>query len=202
MSLWRGEPLVLASKSKVRKQILEAAGIPIAAKPANIDERAIESSKAKSASGRAVALLLAREKALEVAKRTLNRVVLGADQTLALGERRFSKPSTLDAAREQLAALAGQTHELHSAIAVVREGAVAFEIVVTTHLTMRPLSKEFIDAYLAAAGERVSSSVGAYQLEGLGVHLFERIEGDHFSILGMPLIPLLTYFRSVGQVLA
>jgi septum formation protein len=202
MSLWRGEPLILASKSKVRKKILEAAGIPVAAEPSNIDERAIESSKAKAARAGAVALLLAREKALEVAQRNLSRVVLGADQTLALGERRFSKPPTLDAAREQLTALAGKTHDLHSAIAIVREGAVAFEMVVTAHLTMRPLSREFIDVYLATAGERVSSSVGAYQLEGLGVHLFERVEGDHFSILGMPLIPLLSYFRSTGQVVS
>jgi septum formation protein len=200
MSLWRGEPLVLASKSAVRWQVLEAAGIPVEINPANIDERAVEQSKAKSAAAKDVALLLAREKALEVAERMLKRTVLGADQTLALGERRFSKPPTLDAARDQLAILAGKTHELHSAIAVVQEGAVAFETVVTARLTMRPLSNEFIDAYLAAAGGRVSTSVGAYQLEGLGVQLFERIEGDHFTILGMPLMPLLAYFRSAGLV--
>jgi len=200
MSLWRGEPLVLASKSTVRRQVLEAAGIPIVIDPANIDERALELSKGKSAGAKDVALLLAREKALEVAKRRLDTVILGADQTLALGERRFSKPPTLDAARDQLAVLAGKTHELHSALAIVREGKVTFETVVTARLSMRPISKEFIEAYLAAAGERVSLSVGAYQLEGLGVHLFERIEGDHFTILGMPLMPLLAYFRSAGLV--
>jgi len=200
MSLWRGEPLVLASKSAVRRQVLEAAGIPVEVDPANIDERGIEQSKAKSANAKNVALLLAREKALDVAQRKLTKTVLGADQTLALGERRFSKPPTADAAREQLVTLAGKTHELHSAIAVVEEGAVAFETVVTARLTMRPLSREFIDAYLRAAGERVSTSVGAYQLEGLGVQLFERIEGDHFTILGMPLMPLLAHFRSAGRV--
>ncbi len=202
MSLWRAEPLVLASKSSVRRALLEAAGIPVVIEPARIDERAIESSKAAFASAKDVALLLAREKALEVAGRKSKSIVLGADQTLALGDRRFSKPANALAAREQLKALAGKTHELHAALALARDGDIAFETVVTARLTMRPLSKDFLDAYLAAAADRVSSSVGAYQLEGLGVHLFERIEGDHFTILGLPLLPLLAYFRSAGLVVS
>lgn len=199
-SLWRGEPLVLASKSATRKAVLEAAGVPVIIDPADINERAVESEKAALAGAREVALLLAREKALETAKRHPNAVVLGADQTLALGERRFSKPPSLQAARDQLAALAGKTHELHAGVAIVRGGKVVFEAVSTARLTMRPLSSAFIDTYLEAAGERVRASVGVYQLEGLGVHLFDRIEGDHFTILGMPLIPLLAYFRAVGLV--
>jgi len=200
MSLWRAEPLVLASKSSIRRALLEAAGIPLTIEPAAIDERAIESSKAASASAADVALLLAREKALEVARRRSKSTVLGADQTLALGARRFSKPANALAAREQLKALAGKTHELHAAVAVAQGGEIVFETLATARLTVRPLSESFLDAYLAAAGERVSSSVGAYQLERLGVHLFERVEGDHFTILGLPLLPLLAYFRSAGLV--
>ena len=200
MSLWRAEPLVLASKSSVRRALLEAAGIPLTIEPAAIAERAIESSKAASASAANVALLLAREKALEVARRRSKSTVLGADQTLALGARRFSKPANALAAREQLKVLSGKTHELHAAVAVAQGGEIVFETVATARLTVRPLSESFLDAYLAAAGERVSSSVGAYQLERLGVHLFERVEGDHFTILGLPLLPLLAYFRSAGLV--
>jgi septum formation protein len=200
MSLWLAAPLVLASKSSVRRALLEAAGIPLVIEPAAVDERAVESSKAASASAARVASLLAREKALEVAARKSKSTVLGADQTLALGERRFSKPASAEAAREQLKALAGKTHELHSAVAVAKGGDILFETVVTARLTMRPLSDGFLDAYLTAAGAGVSSSVGAYQLERAGVHLFERIEGDHFTILGLPLLPLLAYFRSAGLV--
>ncbi len=202
MSLWRAEPLVLASKSSVRRALLEAAGIPVEVEPARVDERAVESSKAVSAGAKDVALLLAREKALEVAGRKGKSIVLGADQTLAQGKRRFSKPANALAAREQLQALAGKTHELHAAVALVRGGDVMFETVATARLTMRPLSEAFLDAYLAAAGDRVSASVGAYQLERAGVHLFERIEGDHFTILGLPLLPLLAYFRSAGLVVS
>ena len=202
MSLWRAEPLVLASKSSVRRALLEAAGIPVEVEPARVDERAVESSKAVSAGAKDVALLLAREKALEVAGRKGKSIVLGADQTLAQGARRFSKPADALAAREQLQALAGKTHELHAAVALVRGGDVMFETVATARLTMRPLSEAFLDAYLAAAGDRVSASVGAYQLERAGVHLFERIEGDHFTILGLPLLPLLAYFRSAGLVVS
>ena len=202
MSLWRAEPLVLASTSSVRRTLLEAAGIPVEIEPARIDERAVESSKAASESAKGIASLLAREKALEVAGRKSKSIVLGADQTLALGQRRFSKPADAFAAREQLKLLAGKTHELHAAVAVAQNGKVVFETGATARLTVRPLSESFLDAYLAAAGSRVLSSVGAYQLEGQGVHLFERIEGDHFTIMGLPLLPLLAYFRSAGLVVS
>ncbi len=200
MSLWHGEPLILASKSEVRRGLLVAAGIPVVVDPSGLDERSVETSKADVGAGpEAIALLLAREKALAVARRRAG-FVLGADQILALGPRRFSKPASLAAAREQLAALAGKTHALHSAVAVADGHKIVFETVGTARLTMRPLSKDFLDSYLADAGERVIASVGAYQLESLGVHLFERIEGDHFTILGLPLLPLLAFFRKAGLV--
>ena len=121
--------------------------------------------------------------------------MVGADQTLALGHRLFNKPDGRAAAAEQIRALAGQTHELHSAIAVVLDGEIVFETVAVARMSMRPLDDDAIRAYLDQAGEAVTSSVGAYQLEGLGVHLFEAIEGDHFTILGLPLLPLLAFFR-------
>jgi len=190
---------MLASKSKVRRTLLEAAGIPVEIDSADIDERAAEAPHA-GASPENVALLLAREKALAVARRRPGLLVLGADQTLALGSRRFSKPATIASAREQLASLSDKTHALHSGLAVARDGKILFETVATARLTMRALSNDTLDAYLSAAGERILGSVGAYQLEGLGVHLFEKIEGDHFTVLGLPLLPLLGFFRREGML--
>lgn len=198
MSLWRGDPLVLASKSEVRGNLLAAAAIPFAVDPAQIDERGIEAANEKLSPSN-TALLLAREKALVVSRRR-DDIVLGADQTLALDERRYTKPVDIDSARTQLKSLAGQTHALHSAAAVARGNDILFETVSTARLTMRPLSDASLDAYLAAAGDRVTRSVGGYQLEGVGVHLFEKIEGDHFTVLGLPLLPLLAYFRKAGML--
>ena len=196
MGLWlAADPLVLASASAVRRHLLEAAGIPVEVNPASLDERSVEAS-VPSNNPSAVAALLAREKALRVAATVGGRLVVGADQTLALGERRFDKPEDRAAARAQLQALSGRTHELHAAVAVARNGAVLFEHVAVARLTMRPLSDPFLDRYLDAAGAAVTASVGGYQLEALGVHLFERIEGDHFTILGLPLLPLLAYLRA------
>jgi septum formation protein len=200
MSLWRAEPLILASKSQVRRRLLEAAGIPVVIDPANIDERGIETAHGNSAPD-AVAQLLAREKALAVARQKKG-IVLGADQTLALGQRRFSKPVSPEAAGEQLKALAGNTHALHSALALAQDGRIVFETTQTAKMSMRPLSDDFVAAYLKEAGDRVKTSVGAYQLEGLGIHLFEKIEGDHFTVLGMPLPPLLAFFRKQGWVVS
>lgn len=200
MGLWLGPaPLVLASGSAVRRQLLEAAGIPVEVRPASLDERTIEAA-APSDNPSGVAALLARAKGLRVAKDVPGRLVVGADQTLALGNRRFDKPAGRAAARAQLRALAGQTHELHAAVAVARGADVLFEHVAVARLTMRPLSDTFLDRYLDAAGATVTASVGGYQLEALGVHLFERIEGDHFTILGLPLVPLLAYLRIEGSL--
>ena len=198
MPLWlAGEPLVLASKSASRHAILRDAGIPVAVEPADIDERAIEQRRAEQDAGE-LAAVLAREKARVVAARRPGRLVLGADQTLALGERRFSKPADRAGARRQLAALRGQTHELHSAVALVRGSSVLFEHREVARLTMRSFSDPFLEAYLDAAGAAVTASVGAYQLEKVGIQLFERIEGDHFTILGLPVLPLLEFLRSAG----
>jgi septum formation protein len=200
MGLWlAAAPLVLASASVVRRLLLEAAGIPLEIRVASLDERAVESS-APSNNPFAVAALLAREKALRVAAKVPGRLVVGADQTLALGDQRFDKPGDRAAARAQLQALAGRTHALHAAVAVARDGQALFEHVAVARLTMRPLTDVFLDRYLDAAGAAVTASVGAYQLEALGVHLFERIEGDHFTILGLPLLPLLAYLRAEGSL--
>jgi len=196
MTLWRGpNPLILASQSRARKILLAGAGIEFEAIPSDIDERAIQQTSKVSAPGE-VATLLAREKALWVAQRRGGHYVIGADQTLALGERLFNKPADRKQALAQLMMLAGRSHELHSAVAVAQDGKILFQHVAVARLTMRRMSEADIASYLDAAGDVVTSSVGAYQLEGLGVHLFERIEGDHFTILGLPLLPLLDFLRS------
>jgi septum formation protein len=198
MTMWRGtKPLILASQSPARQALLANAGIAFEAIPAELDELAMQLASALSAPGE-IAALLARDKALFVSANHRDRFVVGADQTLILGERLFSKPAGRAQAAAQLRALAGQSHELHSAVAVVRDDEVVFEHVSNARMTMRPLDDNAISAYLDAAGAAVTTSVGAYQLEGLGVHLFERIEGDHFTILGLPLLPLLKFLRSQG----
>jgi septum formation protein len=196
MTLWRGKhSLILASNSRARQALLANAGINFEVVPAEIDERAVQQASGLTAPD-AIAALLAREKALAVSMVHAGSFVVGADQTLALGERLFSKPAGRAQAAEQLRALAGHRHELHSAVAVVRDGKILFADVSIARMTMRPLGEAEIATYLDCAGDSVTSSVGAYQLEGLGVHLFERIEGDHFTILGLPLLPLLAFLRS------
>jgi septum formation protein len=200
--LWlAAHPLVLASRSRVRRALLEAAGIPIELIAPDLDERAVE-ARAGPLSATEAALLLARAKARSAATPAPGQFVLGADQTLALGDARFTKPADVDAAREQLRALSGRTHELCSAIAVAKDGQVIFSHCAVARMTMRSFSERFLDAYLEAAGSAVTTSVGAYQLETLGIHLFERIEGDHFTILGLPLIHLLGFLRREGCLAA
>jgi nucleoside triphosphate pyrophosphatase len=196
MTLWRGpSPLILASQSRTRQMLLANAGIDFETVPADIDERGLQQASRLTAPAE-VAALLAREKARWVSMRLSGHFVVGADQTLALGTRLFSKPHGRAQAAEQLYALAGRSHELHSAVAVARDGEILFESAAIAVMTMRRLAEAEIEAYLDEAGEAVTSSVGAYQLERLGVHLFERIEGDHFTILGLPLLPLLAFLRS------
>jgi septum formation protein len=196
MTLWRGnQPLILASQSRARQALLANAGIDFEAVAADIDERAVQQSCGLAGPGE-VAALLARAKALSVSQRQPGRFVVGADQTLALGTRIFNKPAGRAQAAEQLAALAGRRHELHSAVAVARDGEILFADTAMARMTMRQLGEAGIEAYLDEAGAAVMSSVGAYQLEGLGVHLFEHVDGDHFTILGLPLLPLLAFLRS------
>jgi nucleoside triphosphate pyrophosphatase len=201
MPIWlAASPLVLASKSKVRRSLLAAAGIPIDVQAAELDERAIEGGAATNEPSD-VARHLAREKALVVGRSHPQRLVLGADQVLALDGKRFTKPPDRTAARAQLRALSGRTHSLHSAVACVQNGVVAFEHVGVARLTMRTLSGEFLEAYLDAAVGAAMESVGAYQLEGLGSQLFERVEGDYFAILGLPLLEVLGFLRRHGSLL-
>jgi len=198
MSLWLAEqPLLLASRSVARRSLLEAAGIPTEASAVDLDERAIE-TRAGDRSPSQVANLLAEKKATAAAAQWPGRIVVGADQTLALDKLRFNKPHDRASARDQLRTLAGHPHELHSAVVVASDEDVLFECVQSARLTMRAMSDQFIETYLDAVGSRALTSVGSYQLEGLGIHLFERIEGDHFTILGLPLLPLLAFLRRIG----
>ena len=198
MTIWRGNhPLILASQSRARQSLLANAGIVFDAIAAEIDEREIQRASGLAAPGE-IASHLARQKALWVSSRHPNQIVIGADQTLALGKQLFSKPDGRAQAADQLRSLAGGSHELHSAVAVARDEKILFETVSVARMTMRQLSEAEINSYLDAAGAAVTTSVGAYQLEGLGIHLFERIEGDHFTILGLPLLPLLRFLRGEG----
>ncbi len=181
--------------------MLVAAGIPVETIAPELDERAVE-NRAGPLGATEAALLLAREKARCVRAPSPGQLVLGADQPLALGRARFTKPADVEAAREQLRALSGRTHELCSAIAVAKDGRVIFNHCEVARMTMRSLSDRFLDAYLQDAGEAVTTSVGAYQLEALGIHLFDRIEGDHFTILGLPLMQLLGFLRREGCLAA
>ncbi|WP_439407549.1 Maf family nucleotide pyrophosphatase [Bradyrhizobium sp. DASA03076] len=196
MGLWRGKtPLILASQSSARKMLLANAGLEFKAITADIDERGIQVAS-KLSNPREIGLLLAREKAKAVSTNHPGSYVIGADQTLALGDRLFNKPAGRTQALAHLRDLAGRTHELNSAVAVAHDGKILFEDVSIARMTMRQMTEAELSAYLDAAGEAVTTSVGAYQLEGLGIHLFERLEGDHFTILGLPLLPLLAFLRS------
>ncbi len=195
MALWLApQPLVLASRSDIRGKILAAAGLRFEIRPSQVDERSIE-AKSGVSDAAAVARNLARAKADAVAASLPGRLILGADQTLARGAKRFSKPADRGEAAEQLQALRGRTHELHSALALVRDQEAIFAFVDTARLAMRDFSDRFLNDYLDMAGDAAMSSVGSYQLEGIGIHLFERIEGDYFTILGLPLLPLLSFMR-------
>jgi septum formation protein len=196
MGLWLGKsPLILASQSSARKMLLANAGLEFEAVTADIDERGIQVTS-KLSNPREIGLLLAREKAKAVSANRPGSYVIGADQTLALGARLFDKPAGRAQAMTQLRDLAGNSHELNSAVAVAHDGRIVFEDVSVARMTMRQMTEAELSAYLDAAGDAVTTSVGAYQLEGLGIHLFERIEGDHFTILGLPLLPLLAFLRS------
>ncbi|HEY1363212.1 MAG TPA: Maf family protein [Xanthobacteraceae bacterium] len=198
MPLWLAEqPLMLASRSEIRLALLRNAGLPVEARAPDIDERSIERRAGKTGPGE-VAALLAREKARTIAGRHPARLVLGADQTLTLEDRRFSKPIDRAAAREQLGVLRGRTHELHTALALARDGKTVWEHREAARLTMREFSDAFLEAYLDRAGPAVTRSVGGYQLEGLGIQLLEHVDGDHFVILGLPLLALMSYLRQSG----
>jgi septum formation protein len=199
-SLWIGpvKP-VLASKSASRRLLLESAGIEVDVEAAAVDERRVERDFLDSGgAASALAAELARAKALDASARRPEAVCLGADQTLLLDDELFHKAADIEAAAQSLKRLAGRTHVLESAVCVARDGAVLFETKQRALMTMRALDDKAIQTYLDAAGPAVLSSVGAYQIEGLGIHLFEAIEGDQQTILGLPMLPLLQWLRSQG----
>lgn len=203
-SLWLAEvPLVLASGSTTRRDMLWAAGIPVETIKPGIDEREVEQPlRQEGASEDAIAGALACAKALAVSLANPERFVLGADQTLACEGVAHHKPADLAAARAQLAALSGRTHQLHSAFVLARNGEIVAEGMQSATLTMRPLSEAFIASYVATAGSAILSSVGGYQLEGLGGQLFETVESDHFTVLGLPLLAVLQALREQGLLLS
>ena len=193
--------LVLASQSATRMRLLKAAGIAFTAVAPSVDERAMEAPLVlRGGSPTEIAVALADAKAIDVSESEKDALVIGADQTLDCDGERWTKPPSLAVAHQQLARLSGRTHRLHSAVAVARNGRVAWRYHDSASLTMRPLSAAAIDAYLGEVGDAARTSVGAYQVEGPGIRLFERIDGDYFTILGLPLLPLLLYLRGEGAI--
>jgi septum formation protein len=195
--------LILASTSVTRQRLLRAAGLCFTAEAAHIDETSIvESLAAEKAKPRDVADVLAELKALKISNRHPRATVIGADQVLSLGTEMFQKPVDRDAARLQLLRLRGRTHVLSSAVCVARGGSVVWRLVEEARLTMRAFSDAFLDAYLVEAGEDILGSVGAYHVEGTGIQLFSKIEGNAFTIQGLPLLPLIDFLRTHGMVRA
>lgn len=196
--------MILASGSRTRADMLKAAGLKVHVQPAAVDEDEIKASfKASGGSAGEAAVALAELKAGRIAASAPpEAIVLGADQILTCEGQWFDKPPDREAARAQLRALAGKSHELHSAVVAFRGGARIWHHLAVSRLTMRPLSADAIERYLNAAGDDVLSSVGCYRIEGLGAHLFTRIEGDNFAILGLPLLPVLAFLRDQGVVQA
>lgn len=193
--------IVLASKSPARTAVLRAAGVPFETQVAGVDEGAVKAGLLAEGHGpREVADALAELKAIKVSRARPDDLVIGADQTLDLAGELFDKVETLAEARERLQLLRGKTHKLHSAVVVARGGEVIWREVPPAKLTMRDFSDAFIDSYLAARGEGILSSVGCYQLENEGVQLFSRIEGDYFTILGLPLMGLFDFLRLHGEL--
>ena len=190
---------VLATSSRTRIEMLRAAGLSFITQPADIDERSIAADPSIDAGNvEAAARVLAREKSLAVGRAWPGRLVVGVDQTLGCEGKSFNKPPNVEAAAAQIAQLEGKAHSLFSAVSVTRDGAVLFEHTGEARMHMSPLSVGAINRYLNLVGSKACASVGGYQLEGLGIQLFERIEGDHFTILGLPLLPLLGFLRSTG----
>jgi septum formation protein len=193
--------LVLASGSATRRAMLERAGLSVTIDPPDVDEGALKQDcRARGLSAGDTAMELAVAKARQVAPRHPGRIVLGADQMLECGGEWFDKPVDRAAAARQIACLSGRTHTLFSAIAAIRDGDVIWRRLESADLSVRSLSPEFIESYLDRIGDAVLNSVGGYQVEGLGIQLFDAIRGEHSTILGMPLIPLLGFLRDEGVI--
>lgn len=193
--------LVLASASPFRRALLENAGLVFEARAARIDERALEKPlEDAGAAPETVALALAEAKALDVARHFGDALVIGSDQTMSLGSRVYHKPKHMAEAAEHLLSLSGKTHRLNSAIVLVRGEEIVWRHVSSAQMSVRPLTAAFVERHLQRVGEKALSSVGAYQLEGEGIQLFEKIEGDYFTILGLPMLPLLSKLRELGTI--
>lgn len=193
--------LVLASGSRIRAELLKNAGLTFEVDPATVDERAVEAPLLEAGlCPEDLATILAEAKAQDVSERRPNDLVIGADQILAFDGERYTKPEDMEAARRQLLKFSGKTHELLSAVVIAKNGETLWRHLSVARLTMRPYGPEFVGRYLASVGDVALTSVGAYQLESRGIQLFERIEGDYFTILGLPLLPLLEELRNHGIV--
>ncbi|NRQ16255.1 Maf-like protein [Ensifer sesbaniae] len=193
--------LVLASASRFRRALLENAGLVFEAKAAKIDERALEKPLEEAGvAPETVALALAEAKARDVIRHFDDALVIGSDQTMSLGARVYHKPKDMAEAAQHLLSLSGKTHRLNSAIVLLRGEEVVWRHVSSAHMTVRPLTADFVRRHLERVGEKALSSVGAYQLEGEGIQLFEKIEGDYFTILGLPMLPLLAKLRELGTI--
>jgi septum formation protein len=197
--------IILASTSRARRAMLAAAGVPFTVEAADVDEPAIRKTLLAAGSAATppqIADALARAKAEDVSQRHKGSLVIGGDQVLALGTELLTKAKDEATARATLKKLRGKTHELHSAVALAADGKVLWTHTGTARLKMRDFSDAFLEEYLTRAGDRIGQSVGAYELEGLGVQLFDKIEGDYFTILGLPLLPLLAELRAQGMIAA
>jgi septum formation protein len=186
--------LVLASGSNIRRAILQSAGVEFEVIKSSVDEDAIKRDSPSLLPAQ-IACVLGAAKACDVSSQYPNRLVLGADQTMEMDGQLFDKLSDRKYARERLLAMRGKAHSLHSGLALARSGSVVWELSLSSTLYVREFSDEFLDYYLDRAGDELTASVGAYAYEGLGSQLFDRVEGDYFAILGLPLVPLLTALR-------
>lgn len=195
------ERIILASTSPFRRQLLENAGLKIQAVAPEVDERAIEETLQDSdMNPEDVALILAEAKATDVSERFPDMWVIGGDQTLSLGDEVFHKPADMEGARRHLLALSGKTHQLNSAVVLARGGEAVWRHVAIARMTMRKLEPGFVGRHLSRVGDIAVKSVGAYQVEGEGIQLFEKIDGDYFTIVGLPMLPLLAQLRDLKVI--
>jgi len=194
----KSTPLILASASEGRAAILRQAGLRFTQQPAHIDERSLEEEAAR-VEGRmdagSLAMMLAASKAVNVSRNAPDALVIGADQMMECGGAIYHKPPTIEAAREQLLKLRGRTHSLHAGLAIARGGDILWRHLSRADLTMRAFSEAFLDDYLSSSGNELLQTVGVYRVEGPGIQLFSAIEGDYFTIIGLPVLPLLGYLR-------
>lgn len=191
--------IILASTSPTRQAMLKNAGVNFTAISPQVDERDL-AARHPNWSPAETALGLAEAKAVDVSRRHPQAIVVGADQVLALGQKIYSKPSSREHCRQQLLELKGQTHLLISGVVCAQAGKARWSHTADARLTMRTFSEAFLEGYLDAVGADCTTSVGGYKIEGLGLQLFQDVEGDHFTILGLPLLPLLAHLRNVGEI--